>query len=45
VTIDGETLKDGTVTVRERDSMKQVRVPMRSVGAHLLESQRAWPKP
>ena len=25
-TIDGDTLKDGTVTVRERDSMKQERV-------------------
>ena len=26
ITIDGDTLKDGTVTVRERDSMKQSRV-------------------
>jgi glycyl-tRNA synthetase len=26
ITIDGDTLKDGTVTVRERDSMKQERV-------------------
>jgi glycyl-tRNA synthetase len=26
LTIDGDTLKDGTVTVRERDSMQQSRV-------------------
>ena len=26
ITIDGDTLKDGTVTVRERDSMQQSRV-------------------
>jgi glycyl-tRNA synthetase len=26
ITIDGDTLKDGTVTVRERDSMEQVRI-------------------
>jgi len=44
VTIDGETPKDGTVTVRERDSMQQVRVPLREVGAHLREAQRTWRK-
>jgi len=27
ITVDNETLKDGTVTVRERDSMEQIRVP------------------
>jgi len=26
-TIDGQTLEDGTITVRERDSMEQVRIP------------------
>ena len=29
ITIDGETLEDDTVTVRERDSLEQVRVPDR----------------
>jgi len=45
VTIDGTTLTDGTVTVRERDSMAQARVPARELGAHLLEAQRAWKRP
>ena len=44
VTIDGETPKDRTVTVRERDSMQQVRVPLREVGAHLREALRSWRK-
>ncbi|HEX6881966.1 MAG TPA: glycine--tRNA ligase, partial [Planctomycetota bacterium] len=44
VTVDGDTLKDGTVTVRERDSMLQERVPMREVPARLLAAQRDWGK-
>jgi len=31
ITIDGDTAKDGTVTIRERDSMQQRRVPMDEV--------------
>lgn len=31
VTVDFDTLKDGTVTIRERDSMVQVRVPKSEV--------------
>lgn len=31
VTIDYDTIKDSTITIRERDSMKQVRVPVRDV--------------
>jgi glycyl-tRNA synthetase len=27
VTVDGQTLEDGTVTIRDRDSMEQVRFP------------------
>jgi glycyl-tRNA synthetase len=30
-TIDGQTLQDETVTLRERDSTQQTRIPMRSV--------------
>jgi glycyl-tRNA synthetase len=37
-TIDGDTLKDGTVTVRERDSMKQERVSEDAV-ARLIEER------
>ena len=31
ITIDYETLKDGTVTIRDRDTMKQVRVPIKGI--------------
>ena len=44
VTIDGDTLKDGTVTVRERDSMQQHKVAAKELGAHLLHAQRTWKK-
>ncbi len=37
VTIDGDTLKDGTVTLRERDSMKQQRISEESVVAFVDE--------
>jgi len=33
ITIDGDTVKDDTVTIRHRDSMKQDRVPMSEVKA------------
>ncbi|MBI3481980.1 MAG: glycine--tRNA ligase, partial [Bacteroidetes bacterium] len=32
VTIDHQTLQDNTVTIRERDSMKQERVEISTVG-------------
>ncbi len=37
VTVDGQTLKDQTVTVRERDSMEQVRVSTDQLLNHLRE--------
>jgi glycyl-tRNA synthetase len=37
VTIDFETIDDDAVTVRERDSMEQVRVPIAELVAHLQE--------
>jgi glycyl-tRNA synthetase len=36
-TIDGDTLKDQTVTVRERDTLKQERISVDKVGAYLGE--------
>ena len=36
-TVDGDTLKDGTVTLRERDSMKQERIAEDKVAAYLAE--------
>ena len=37
VTVDGQTLEDGTVTVRDRDSLEQVRVPAGDAVAHVRE--------
>ncbi|HUU09098.1 MAG TPA: glycine--tRNA ligase [Phycisphaerae bacterium] len=37
VTVDGQTAQDGTVTVRDRDSMQQVRVPAEGVLAYVRE--------
>lgn len=38
ITIDGETTSEGTVTVRERDSMSQVRIPADNVRQYLLDT-------
>lgn len=35
ITIDGETLEQGTVTIRDRDSLEQVRVPVDDVVAEI----------
>jgi glycyl-tRNA synthetase len=37
VTIDGQTLTDQTVTIRERDTLKQERVGLDKVGEYLSE--------
>lgn len=37
ITVDGDTLIDGTVTVRERDSMAQVRIPADSLRNYLSD--------
>ncbi len=36
-TVDGQTLEDRTVTVRERDSMEQVRVPIDELVSYIVE--------
>ncbi|KAH9133471.1 hypothetical protein LEN26_007103 [Aphanomyces euteiches] len=38
ITVDFDTLEDGTVTVRDRDSMEQVRIPIDT----LLSGQWQW---
>lgn len=35
VTIDGQTLEDGTVTIRDRDSMQQERIPAEGVSRYV----------
>ena len=37
VTVDGQTLQDGTVTVRDRDTMVQTRIPAEGVLAYVQE--------
>ncbi len=37
VTIDGDTIKDDTVTIRDRDSMQQRRIPMAEVKTEILK--------
>jgi glycyl-tRNA synthetase len=37
VTVDFDTLTDDAVTVRERDSMKQERIPIGGIEAYLSE--------
>jgi glycyl-tRNA synthetase len=39
-TIDGQTLQDNTVTIRERDSLKQERLPLAEVATRLRELLR-----
>jgi glycyl-tRNA synthetase (class II) len=35
--VDGQTLADSTVTVRDRDTTRQERVPMKNLAAFLRE--------
>jgi glycyl-tRNA synthetase len=42
ITVDGQTLEDGTVTVRDRDSMEQVRIPKDNVLTYLVDQMRTW---
>ena len=35
ITIDGDTLKDNTVTIRDRDTTQQVRIPMTAVAGEI----------
>jgi glycyl-tRNA synthetase len=46
VTIDGETMKDDTVTLRDRDSLEQVRVPIRGLAEELeARLEQEWTSP
>jgi glycyl-tRNA synthetase len=46
ITVDGQTVEDRTVTLRDRDSLEQVRVPMDDVADELAERLAApWRSP
>jgi glycyl-tRNA synthetase len=40
ITVDGDTMKDGTVTIRDRDTLKQERIPMNEVRARIEAALR-----
>ncbi len=42
ITVDGDTLEDDTVTVRDRDSMVQDRIPKANVVSYVSEKMRGW---
>ena len=46
ITIDGQTMEDDTVTLRDRDSLEQVRVPIAGLADDLvLRLQQPWKSP
>ena len=42
ITVDGQTLEDDTVTVRDRDTMEQVRISRGNLAAHLIQRMGEW---
>ncbi len=42
ITVDGQTLEDGTVTLRDRDTTEQVRVPAENVRRAVEDRIAAW---
>ena len=46
ITVDGQTMADDTVTLRDRDSLEQVRVPIEGLGDELAARlERPWRSP
>lgn len=45
VTVDGDTLADNVVTVRERDSMAQEKVKVPELQTYLFEKMGSWKRP
>jgi glycyl-tRNA synthetase len=46
VTVDGQTMEDDTVTLRDRDSLEQIRVPIAGLAEELAERlERPWQSP
>jgi glycyl-tRNA synthetase len=46
ITVDGQTMEDDTVTLRDRDSLEQVRVPIEGLGDELVgRLEQPWRSP
>lgn len=41
ITVDGQTLQDQTVTIRDRDSLEQVRIPIKEVASEIRQRLKA----
>lgn len=42
ITVDGQTLEDGTVTIRDRDTMEQDRIPAENARSYLEQRMHKW---
>jgi glycyl-tRNA synthetase len=42
ITVDGQTAEDGTVTLRDRDTLEQDRVPAENLATALFDRMRTW---
>ncbi len=42
VTVDGESVEEGSVTTRHRDTMEQDRIPAENVAAYMIDAIRDW---
>ena len=42
ITVDGQSVEDGTVTIRDRDSMAQDRIPSENVRRYIADRIEAW---
>lgn len=45
ITVDFDTLEDDTVTVRDRDTMEQVRIPKEGVVRYVKDHMQEWERP
>jgi len=46
ITVDGQTIEDRTVTLRDRDSLEQIRIPIEALGEELQRRLGArWESP
>jgi glycyl-tRNA synthetase len=45
LTVDSDTLQDGTVTIRDRDTLKQDRIPRDNAVRYVRDAMRTWQRP
>ena len=45
ITVDHQTIEDNTVTIRDRDTMEQERVPIADLRSHIEGRMDSWQVP